>query len=61
MPYRKMRIALEYENWRWASAKFSVIRKLMGINLMLGVLTIAVAVAGPSAIPLMQQLMTTQP
>jgi uncharacterized membrane protein len=57
MPYRKMRIAVEYENWRWASVKFSNIRKLMFLNLMLGMLTIAVAVAGPLVIPDIQQML----
>ena len=57
MPYRKMRIAVEYENWRWASAKFSNIRKLMALNLMLGLLTVAVAVSGPMVIPDILQLL----
>lgn len=59
MPYRKMRTAVEYENWRWASAKFSNIRKLMAINLLLGILTVLVAVAGPTVIPGIFQLFKT--
>jgi uncharacterized membrane protein len=47
VPYRKMRAAVEYENWRRASAKFSTIRKLMAFNLMLGLITAVVAVTGP--------------
>lgn len=49
VPYRKMQTAVEYENWRWASAKFSNIRKLMAVNLGLGLLTVAVASVGPWA------------
>lgn len=48
-PYRKLGIAVDYENWRWASAKFSLIRKLIALNLALGLVTVAVAAAGPAA------------
>jgi uncharacterized membrane protein len=61
MPYRKMRIAVEYENWRWASAKFSNIRKLMAVNLMLGLLTTVIAVGGPMLIPGIEQMMSKAP
>ena len=43
-----MRIAVECENWRGASAKLSTIRSLMAINLALGLATVAVASAGPA-------------
>ena len=49
-PYRRMRIATGYENWRWASAEFSQVRKLMALNLALGVATLLVASAGPFAV-----------
>lgn len=47
VPYRKMRDSVEDENWRRASAKFSGIRKLMALNLVLGLTTATVAVTGP--------------
>jgi uncharacterized membrane protein len=50
-PYRKMKVAVDYENWRWASAKFAAMRKLMAFNLLLGMLTAVIAVAGPLVIP----------
>jgi uncharacterized membrane protein len=56
MPYRKMRIAVEYENWRWASAEFSSIRKLMSLNLTLGLITTVIAVSGAMVIPSIEQL-----
>ena len=48
VPYRQMRMAVECENWRGASAKFSNIRTLMALNLALGLATVAVASAGPA-------------
>jgi uncharacterized membrane protein len=57
-PYRKMRTAVGYENWRWASAKFSVIRKLMAMNLALGLLTAVVGVSGSLVLPGLQALLT---
>ena len=58
MPYRKLRIAVEYENWRWASAKFSSIRKLMAVNLVLGLITTVIAVSGPMVAPGMEQMLS---
>jgi uncharacterized membrane protein len=56
-PYREMvRIATGYENWAWAGAKFSQVRKLMFVNLLLGVATVIVAVAGPFVIPVLTAL-----
>jgi uncharacterized membrane protein len=49
-PYRQMRIAVEAENWRGASARFSSIRKLMALNLVLGLATVAVATVGPAVL-----------
>jgi len=56
-PYRKLRIAVDYENWRWASAKFSQIRKLMAVNLGLGLTTVAIASAGPLALPAIEAML----
>jgi uncharacterized membrane protein len=58
VPYQAMRAAVEYENWRWASAKFSRIRKLMAVNLMLGLLTAIVAVTGPTVIAGIQTVLS---
>lgn len=51
VPYRKMRIAVECESWREASARFSTIRTLMALNLALGLATVAIASAGPALLP----------
>jgi uncharacterized membrane protein len=56
-PYRKLQMAVERENWRWASVKFSSIRKLIALNLGLGLATVAIATAGPVAIPTMEALL----
>jgi len=58
VPFRRMKIAVEYENWRWASAKFSTIRKLMVLNLVIGLFTVIVAVSGPMVIPGIQAMIT---
>jgi len=61
VPFRKMRSAVEYENWRRASDKFSSIRKLMAVNLVLGLLTATVAVSGPNVIAGIQAILTSSP
>jgi uncharacterized membrane protein len=48
-PYRTMQSSVDDENWRRASAKFSSIRKLMALNLVLGLTTVMVAIVGPAA------------
>jgi uncharacterized membrane protein len=45
MPYRKLKIAIDYENWSWAAAKLALIRRLILVNLLLGLIT---ALAGSS-------------
>jgi uncharacterized membrane protein len=50
VPYRKMRIAVEAQNWRGANAKFSKIRALVALNLALGLATVAIATAGPAVL-----------
>jgi hypothetical protein len=59
-----MKIAVDYENWRWASAKFSAIRRLMAFNMVIGFITVIIAVSGPLVIPGIQAMIaapTTQP
>jgi uncharacterized membrane protein len=51
VPYRRLRIATGYENWRWAGAEASQVRKWMAVNLALGLATLLVATAGPLVIP----------
>ena len=41
-PYKKLRLAVAAEDWPAAGAKLAQIRTLVGINMMLGVLTIAI-------------------
>ena len=56
-PYRMMvHLATGYENWSWAGIKLSQVRKLMFVNLVLGVTTIIVAAAGPAVFPAVQSL-----
>lgn len=56
-PYRQMiRIATGYENWGWAGAKLALVRRLMVVNLGLGVLNVVVATTGPALIPALHSL-----
>ncbi|MGE5154764.1 MAG: CopD family protein [Bdellovibrio bacteriovorus] len=50
-PFGRMRLAVERESWREASAEFARIRHLMGVNLVLGILTVIVAALGPLGVP----------
>ena len=45
-PYRKLQIAVERENWGWAGAKVALIRKLILVNLLLGLVTAVAGSAG---------------
>lgn len=56
-PYRRMKTAVDYENWRWASAKFSQIRKLMALNMLIGFFTVVVAVSGKLILPGIQAML----
>lgn len=58
LPFRRMKIAVDYENWRWASAKFSAIRRLMAFNMVIGFLTVIIAVSGPMIIPGIQGMIS---
>lgn len=59
MPYRRMRVAVEQESWRQASAEFARIRQLMAFNLGLGILTVVTAVFGPVAMPALAVVLGT--
>ena len=41
-PYKRLKLAVAAEDWPAAGAKLAQIRTLIGINMMLGVLTIAI-------------------
>lgn len=45
-PYRKLKLAVEAQDWPSGGAALAQIRKLIGINLMIGLLTIAVVFLG---------------
>jgi len=41
-PYKRLKLAVDAEDWPTAGAKLAQIRTLIGINMMLGVLTVAI-------------------
>ena len=41
-PYKRLKLAVAAEDWSTAGAKLAQIRTLIGINMMLGVLTVAI-------------------
>ena len=41
-PYKRLKLAVAAEDWSVAGAKLAQIRKLIGINMLLGVLTVAI-------------------
>lgn len=41
-PYKRLKLAVAAEDWPTAGAKLAQIRKLIGINMLLGVLTVAI-------------------
>jgi uncharacterized membrane protein len=45
-PYRKLKIAIEMESWSWAGTKLALIRRLILVNMVLGLLTALVGSAG---------------
>lgn len=45
-PYRKLNIAIDEERWPEAAIQLDKIRKIVGINLMLGIFTAVIATAG---------------
>jgi len=56
-PYRQMiRLATGYENWGWAGAKLALVRRLMAVNLGLGVLNVVIATTGPTLVPVLHSL-----
>ncbi|MDH5184232.1 MAG: CopD family protein [Gammaproteobacteria bacterium] len=49
-PYRRLKKAVAEENWPEGGKQLNMIRKIVGINTLIGVLTIIVATAGKSLI-----------
>lgn len=45
-PYKRLKKAVEEENWSEGGKQLNMIRKIVGLNTLLGVLTIIVAAAG---------------
>jgi uncharacterized membrane protein len=45
-PFPRMRTAVEAKDWPAAAAQLARIRSLVGVNMVLGVVTIAVATLG---------------
>jgi uncharacterized membrane protein len=50
-PYQKLKRAVAEQNWKAGGAALGQIRQLIGINLSLGLLTIAVVFAGRMLVP----------
>ena len=46
-PYRQFRLAVASGDWPLAAAKLTLIRRLIGVNLVLGLTTAVVGAAGP--------------
>lgn len=47
VPYRRLQAAVAAQQWRAGSTALAFIRRLVGVNAMLGVIVIVLAVAGP--------------
>lgn len=45
-PYRRLRMAVAMENWPDGGRRLGMIRKLVGINTLIGFITVAVAAGG---------------
>lgn len=45
-PYRRMAALIEQENWSAGGAELAKVRRLVGINLILGLLTVVIATTG---------------
>jgi len=50
-PYRALRTAVAQQDWKTGGARLAVIRRIVGANLLLGLATITIAVAGHYLIP----------
>lgn len=49
-PFKRMRAAVVTGDWKVAAANLDVVRKMVSINLVLGVITIAIATIGRAAL-----------
>lgn len=45
-PYRRLKIAVEKQDWKDAGQRLALIRKIIGTNLLLGLLVVAIASSG---------------
>src|SRR5215203_1387999 len=50
VPFKRMRAAVATGNWEVAAANLDMVRKLVLINLVLGIITIAIATIGRAAL-----------
>lgn len=50
-PYRALRTAVAAQDWPNGGARLATIRRIVGTNLLLGLVTITIAVAGRALIP----------
>jgi uncharacterized membrane protein len=46
VPYRRLRTSVQSQDWKAGGGALALIRRLVGINLLLGLLTIAIATGG---------------
>ena len=46
VPWRRLRRAVAAANWPEAGAQLGVIRRIVGVNLMLGLITVAIGASG---------------
>jgi uncharacterized membrane protein len=51
IPYKKLKRAVGEQNWKAGGAALAQIRMLIGINLSLGLLTVAVVFLGRALVP----------
>jgi uncharacterized membrane protein len=50
VPFRRMRAAVAASDWAPAASAFGWIRGLMAVNLILGLVTVVIAAAGPAVL-----------
>ncbi|PKM46471.1 MAG: hypothetical protein CVV05_02000 [Gammaproteobacteria bacterium HGW-Gammaproteobacteria-1] len=50
-PYRALRSAVAQQDWKTGGARLATIRRIVGSNLLLGLLTITLAVSGRFLVP----------
>ncbi|KPV39225.1 hypothetical protein AN478_13230 [Thiohalorhabdus denitrificans] len=53
-PYRKLRRAVEAEEWQEGGRQLGRIRRMVGANFSIGIVVIVIAVAGARGLPILQ-------